>query len=314
MSAHILITGINGFVGKHLARELSKRGCKVSGTSRETKLDASLNIAVESYTACDLLSSEDVSKIPLKGIDAVISLAGFAKVGDSFINPEMYIHVNVGVLSVIGERLVKIGSKARVIAVSTGAVYDSSQPLPLSEDSTVISSGSPYALSKIAMEKSAGELRAKGLDCIIVRPFNHIGPGQEPGFLLPDLYERSRESLTSPTHDLRVGDLSTKRDYTDVRDVVRAYADLATAEHLDHAVYNVCSGASIEGKLLLEHLLKETGLSGKINVVQDPAMMRPNDPRDVYGNCNRLHSQTGWQPSIELERTIKDFVSAKQAN
>lgn len=305
---NVLVTGINGFVGKHLARELSAAGHKVMGVSREPLLNPLLVNFVTDYYVCNLTSETEVATLPLDDIDAVINLAGLANVGDSFANPDLYNQVNVGVMSVIGRRLVGMGSKANVIAISTGAVYSSNQAMPLTEESQLITTGSPYALSKIAMEQEVMSLRTQGLNCAVVRPFNHIGPGQEPGFLVPDLYQK----IMNAGHTdgvLKVGDLTTRRDYTDVRDVAKAYVSLAVADHLDHDIYNVCSGRSIEGQQILNLLLTATGHEETIAIQQDPALMRPNDPKNLYGNNHRLQNQTGWQPAIPLEQTIQDFIA-----
>lgn len=308
MAQNIMVTGINGFVGKHLARELSLGGHKVIGVSREPTIHPLLTELVSDYYVCDLCDEFAVDTLPLKDVDAIINLAGLAKVGDSFANPDLYMRINVAVISVIGRKLLSIGSKATVIAVSTGAVYDANQAMPLTEESRLINTGSPYALSKIAMENEVMALRNQGLNCAIVRPFNHIGPGQEGGFLVPDLYKNITE--VSKTNDvLKVGDLTTRRDYTDVRDVVKAYAGLATAAQLGHAVYNVCSGRSIAGKQILDLLIATIGQTGKIAVEQDSSLIRPDDPKDLYGDNQRLYAQTGWQPTIPLAQTIHDVIT-----
>ncbi len=177
--------------------------------------------------------------------------------------------------------------------------------MPLTENSALVTSASPYALSKIAMEQEAARLKKAGLDCVVARPFNHVGPGQEGGFLVPDLYQK----ISQADESLAVGNLKTRRDYTDVRDVVKAYASLVTAPALEHLVYNVCSGRSISGETILE-LLLDAGGKRSLLLQQDPSLIRPNDPEDLYGSNDRLRQATGWEPTIPLEQTIKDFVAA----
>lgn len=305
--ATVLITGINGFVGEHLARELSTRNFKVLGIGREKTVNSEIEGTVSSYYACDLTDEALVGELPLEDIDAVISLAGLANVGASFDNPDLYNEVNVKVLSVLANKLVTIGSSARIIAVSTGAVYSADQSMPLTEESELITTGSPYALSKIAMEQEVLRFRQRGLECVIARPFNHIGPGQAPGFLVPDLYRKIAEA-SKTDGKLRVGDLSTRRDYTDVRDVVRAYADLAMADQLSHAIYNVCSGQSVDGGTILNLMLAAAAQKHKLTIEQDASLIRPHDPKDLYGSNARLYAQTGWEPIIPIEQTIHDFV------
>lgn len=310
MGKHILVTGINGFVGKHLARELHSRGWFIIGIGREPKINSEVVNIVDKYLACDLTNRDDVSKLPIEDLDAVINLAGLAKQGESFKKPELYNHVNVAVLTILGRKMAEEHSRARMIAVSTGAVYDPQQPMPLVEDSKISLDSSPYVMSKLQMEKAADELREQNLDCIIVRPFNHIGPGQESGFLVPDLYEKI-QSAGSSGQPILVGNLDTKRDYTDVRDVVRAYADLAEQPDLTHTVYNVCSGYSISGRQVLELLLDACNVKGEVEVKVDPELIRPGDPEDLYGSYERLKAATGWVPKVALEKTIADFVTDK---
>lgn len=306
----IIVTGINGFVGKHLVRELTGRKVRVVGAGREATVHPEIADLLADYCVCELTDEASVKRLPLTEIDAVISLAGLAKTGDSFENPDLYNRVNVAVLSVIGAEILAQGLTTRVIAISTGVVYDSNQPMPLTEKSKLIESGSPYALSKIAMERAAEDLRSRGLNIAVVRPFNHIGPGQEGGFLVPDLYEKI-QAAREADGIIAVGDLSTKRDYTDVRDVVRAYADLAQADKLTEPIYNVCSGRSIDGQTILAAMLEATGVTRTVTTKQDPELIRPDDPKDLFGSNSLLHTATGWQPSIPLEQTIQDFVDSK---
>src|SRR5690606_25202467 len=129
-------------------------------------------------------------------IDAVINLAGLAQVGASFGKEELYNRINVEVHTVLVKRLESLGSSARVVAIITGAVYDNHQAMPLNEGSTLTTVGAPYTLSKIAMEQALQPFMDGGMDIVIVRPFNHVGPGQRGGFLVPDL---SEQLLAGPT-------------------------------------------------------------------------------------------------------------------
>lgn len=308
----IMITGVNGFVGKHLAAELKSRGVVVVGIGREAVMHPALSGLVDEYYACDLTNPEDVAMLPLDEVDTVINLAGLAAVGASYGQDELYVRVNVGVLTVISERILERGLKTRMLAVSTGAVYSPDQPMPLHEGSKLISAGSPYALSKIAMEAEAIRLRTAGLICIIARPFNHIGPGQEPGFLVPDLYQKMAMAL-SADKKVQVGDLSTRRDYTDVRDVVKAYADLAQSETLDYEIYNICSGRSVPGNTIFKLLAEALESTGHITAEVDQQLIRPGDPKDLYGDNSNLKTQTGWAPTIPIKKTIADFVDSKKS-
>lgn len=308
--ARVLVSGVNGFVGKHLARELSERDCEVVGVGRDDEPDGRIAGILSNYYSVDLTSPAEVDGLNLDGIDAVISLAGLAKVGESFKEPEAYMRVNVDILRILGEKLITNKSQARVVAVSTGAVYDSTCPMPLTENSKLTDGGSPYVKSKIKMESVAVELSRRGLSCIIARPFNHSGPEQETGFLLPDLYDKIRHSKTT-SRPLKVGNLDTKRDYTDVRDVVKAYSDLALAPVLNFEIYNICSGQSTAGKEILDWLQKAMGTS--LPAELDETLLRPNDPMEIYGSYQRLADDTGWKPEIPIHQTIEDLVDSMAA-
>jgi GDP-4-dehydro-6-deoxy-D-mannose reductase len=197
------------------------------------------------------------------------------------------------------------GFKGRIINVSTGALYDPTQPLPLEEKSRT-ASNSPYAVGKLSAEAVALYFRGRGIDTVTARPFNHIGPGQGRGFLLPDLYAQLHEAESGDT--IRVGNLDTRRDYTDVRDIARAYSDLVEAEKLNYSLYNVCSDKSISGFQILDIIRKVAGLED-INALVDPSKLRPNEIMDIRGDYSRLYNDTGWTPSVSLEETIADFVA-----
>ena len=303
-----LVTGVNGFVGKHLVRALRDRGCEVLGAGREPLAD-DIKPLLAGFTLCELTDAQAVQKLPLSDIDVVINLAGLANVVDSFRRPELYKKVNVDVLSVIAEGLLRTNPSARVVAVSTGAVYDSFQPMPLTEASQLVENSSPYAVSKLLMEAAARDLRKRGLDCVVVRPFNHIGPGQASGFLVPDLY-RKITAARQNGGPVMVGNLQARRDFTDVRDIVRAYADLAVASSLQFDTYNVCSGTSRSAQEILDILLAQLSPDQPLRIEVDRNLLRPNDPPDLRGSYDRLHQQTGWQPTIPLKKTVRDFIAA----
>jgi GDP-4-dehydro-6-deoxy-D-mannose reductase len=178
--------------------------------------------------------------------------------------------------------------------------------MPLDE-SAELGFTSPYAVSKVAVENFAAYYRGRGLDWTV----HHLGPGQSTGFLLPDLYAAARTARETG-EPLAVGNLATRRDYTDVRDVVSAYLSLLETESLDHGVYHVCSGTSTSGQELLDLLLERCGWDG-IDVVVDPARLRPHDPVEIVGSAARLHAQTGWKPSLTLAETVSDFVGSHEA-
>lgn len=297
----VAISGINGFVGHHLARELHNNDISIIGIGRENEVHDEISSIVTSYYSADLITEwPDIGDV-----DAVIHLAGLAAVGPSFDNPQQYISANSSMVTNLCEYYAPRDKKPRIVSVSSGAVYSSDQSMPITEESS-IGFNSPYAVSKILTENQCKYYRTRGIDCIIARPFNHIGPGQNQGFLLPDLFTGLKKASSDNT-PLLVGNLSTERDYTDVRDVAAAYRLLATTPSLSYDTYNICSGTSTAGKEILTTLQAKTGLSG-VEIEIDQSRIRPNDPAKIYGDTTRLKQDTDWRPAFSLEQTITDFI------
>ncbi len=309
----IIITGINGFVGQHLARQAQASGCQVIGVGQGDKPHAGLEPILKAYFSCDLTERTGLKDIPFEEADCLINLAGLANVGASFDNPHHYEDVNVGILRNLCDELLDRNLRTcRILAISTGAVYDPTGQPPFSEDSPLVDANntSPYVQSKLLTEAAAEAYNKRGLLCITVRPFNHIGPGQLPGFILPDLTRQLSLVKDSGVSSISVGNLQNQRDFTDVRDVVKAYTLLATtdASKLQHTVYNVCSGRGLSGSQIL--LLLEEALGVKdVTVEVDQSLIRASDPAIIIGSSLRLSRETGWQPTIPIEQTVKDFVS-----
>ena len=299
MGSRVVVTGVNGFVGRHLVAELVAQGYDVVGIGHETEPHVE---GVVDYVVQDLTQGWPDGL----DADAVIHLAGLSAVGPSFDHPQRYLEQNSAMVTRLGETLLREESSARVLVVSSGAVYDAHQDLPLTEESR-IGHGSPYVVSKLLVEHQVGYYAGRGLDAVVVRPFNHLGPGQGPGFLLPDLYDAARRTAETDGV-LRVGDLDTRRDYTDVRDVVRAYRLLLEADTLEHRVFNVCSGRSRSGQELLDVMADAMGLD-ELAVEVDPARLRPGDPREIVGSADRLRAATGWAPELDIPTSISDFVA-----
>lgn len=310
----ILVTGVNGFVGPHLVRELLSKGCSVIGVGFGSAPSDIAQGDNYSYVECNLTSLEDVAtKINFTNLQAVIHLAGLSSPAISFSQPQRYVADNSAMLINLFETALKQRSEKlpRFVVVSSGAVYASSQPMPLTEDSH-LAFNSPYALSKVTNENVCEYYRTRGFETVVARPFNHIGPGQGPGFLVPDLTAQVIAAGANGT--ITVGDLSTRRDFSDVRDVVKAYAEIALAPEIKHSLYNVCSGKSRSGQELLNAIV--VALFGKDTAVHteiDQSRIRPNDPPEIVGSSDRLHEDFGWSAAIPLDQTIHDYLEwAKQ--
>lgn len=299
----IVITGVNGFVGKHLTRELKSAGHTVIGLDRSDAPHEEIASIIDDYRTADLAASWP----ELPDVDAILHLAGLAAVGPSFENPQGYITINSAIVTNMCEYYLKQAKKPRIVTISSGAIYDPTAPLPITESSPIAYT-SPYTVSKVLLENQAAYYSSRGIECIVMRPFNHVGPGQLPGFLVPDLAEkiRSRASASDP---IEVGNLDTKRDYTDVRDVVKAYRLVATKEgRLDHPIYNVCSGVSHSGHEVLAAIVSAMQIETPETVV-DEKLLRPNDIMDIRGDNSRLLNEFGWQLTYTFEQTISDFVN-----
>ena len=297
----VVITGVNGFVGKHLVEELALRSDydEIIGIGREAEPNKTISQYLHEYYACDLsLDWPAISKSR-----TIIHLAGLSAVGPSFNSPQKYINLNSSMVTYMCESIMRAESRPRLLLVSSGSVYNNMQEMPINE-SGQLDFTSPYSVSKALNEIQAKYYRKKGLEIIVVRPFNHIGPGQSNGFIVPDLLGK----ITSGNSDkILVGNLKNQRDYTDVRDVVRAYRTLAEQPSLQHDTYNVCSGKSVSGEEILDTILDITNRE-KPELVIDKSKLRPNDPPEIRGDYSRLYKDTGWEPSVNLKQTIEDIV------
>jgi GDP-4-dehydro-6-deoxy-D-mannose reductase len=299
----VLVTGSNGFVGQHLVKELSDNGITVVGVggalgSRDP------SPYVETYVELDLTKTEDVSKINFEGVDGVIHLAGLAAVGPSFDTPMLYMDTNVGIEVNLFETALSQKVSPRFLVISSGSLYDPKVSLPLDEESRVEPS-SPYAVSKIGQEQMAFYYQGRGFETIVARPFNHIGPGQGPGFIVPDFAQQIVEAEKDNNKVIMVGNLEAQRDYTDVRDIVRAYR-LLLEKGRSGQIYNICSGKPISGHEILEGLLASATV--KPEVKQDASRMRPADNPVIYGSYKKVTQDTGWEPTIPLKNTLSDVI------
>jgi len=300
----VLVTGANGFVGSHLVKELHEHNVEVVGIGGAHG-SGERSQYIDEYMQLDLMNPAEVSRIDLRPIESIIHLAGLAVAGASFDDPLNYIATNIGIETNLFELALKQGAQPRFLTISTGALYDPKAPLPLTEKSAVVPS-SPYAVSKLGQEQMAQYYQMRGFDCIVARPFNHIGPGQNLGFIVPDLIKQVVDCERSKTTEVLVGNLDAKRDYTDVRDIVRAYRLL-----LEHGksgeIYNICSGHAVSGHEILELITTETHSTPQVRT--DPSRMRPSDIPVLYGAHTKITADTGWQPTIPLEDTIRDVVA-----
>jgi GDP-4-dehydro-6-deoxy-D-mannose reductase len=289
-----LVTGAGGFVGPHLRDHLIQLGDEV--------------IAVDLGSGPDLRDTDGwIAKIAADRPDVIYHLAGLSNVGASWEAPVSTFEINtIGTVSVL--EAARLAGTGRVVVISSADVYGRVTPdvLPLTEQHPV-QPRSPYGASKQAAEAIAQQYhRGLGLDIVIARPFNHLGPGQSPQFVAPAFAGQIAEAEQDGTTELRHGDLSPHRDLTDVRDVVRAYALLAT-DGEPGEIYNVCSGQTVSMQHLLDSLLALS--DARIRQVLDQSLIRPVDLPVLRGSFAKLRSATGWEPEIHLDRTLTDVLA-----
>lgn len=294
----LLVTGLGGFVGRHLQEETSRHG--------EWQLVA--------HRSHDLLQPDTLdlwlqTEIP----DAVIHLAGQTFVPDSFRDPVQTLQVNlIGTLNLL-QALKRSGFGGSFLYVSSGDVYGqvAEADLPIHE-SLPPRPRNPYAVSKVAAELLC--LQWSYLEpwrIMVARPFNHIGPGQRADFVIPAVARqlvRIRRGQQAPC--IEVGDVDVTRDFLDVRDVLSAYFRLLENGR-NGEIYNVCSGMEYRVRDLIEQMVELTNLD--VELLQDPARMRPSEQRRVAGNSWKLQQQTGWTPGISITESLQSILSDWEA-
>jgi len=304
-SRTLLLTGANGFVGAHVAESAAAAGARVIAVGREPAPNDRLARFCDSYLSYDL--ADGWPGEASDGVDAVVHLAGLAAVGPSFEEPQRYIAVNSAIATHMFEHLLTQRRTApRVVVVSSGAVYaPPDSPEDRISELSPTRASSPYAVAKLTVEAQAEYYGTRGLDTVVARPFNHIGPGQGSGFLVPDIATTVRRLPDGAP--LRAGNLHTARDFTDVRDVARSYVLMALGHAPRERIYNVASGVARSGFDVLSVVCRELGRPVP-EVVIDPAKMRPTDVPSITGDSSRLRSEFGWSPGISWERSITDFI------
>lgn len=289
-----LITGATGFVGPHLIAHLESAGDEVTGIGHSN--------------GPDLLDGDAWQQLVGETQpDVIYHLAGFSDVGASWKNPRGAFRLNAeGTMSVL--EAARLNDVQRVVVVSSADVYGIASPasLPLAE-SAPIQPRSPYGASKQAAEAIAHQYsRGWGLDVIVVRPFNHIGPGQSPNFFAPAIATKIAKAELAGGGLVTHGDLSPERDFTDVRDVVRAYR-LIASNGRNGSTYNVCTGKAVAMSSILDDLIGAAMVP--ISTEPDPDLVRPVDLPVLRGSFEALHQDTGWEPSIELNETLTDVLT-----
>lgn len=295
-----LITGSQGFVGHYLRRELEDNGYYVTG------LDVQ---AGDNTLQVDLLNYDQVKQAVLTvAPDIVIHLAGQASVANSWKIPQKTMEINViGTINLM-EAVRAYDPKVRMVLVGSSDQYGNLGAAGADVSETLQTHPqTPYAVSKKAQEEMAQVyVRAYGMNICMTRSFNHGGAGQRVGFLIPDFASGIVQVERGTAKELRVGNLSAKRDFTHVKDIVRAYRLLAEQGHAGE-VYNVGSGKTCSAQEILDQL-REMALC-PVPVSTDPSKMRPSDTPVICCNHDKLTKDTGWEPEYSLQDILQDTLT-----
>ena len=302
-----LIIGAAGFVGSYLIDHIQKHcvwSIVVTKMPQET-------MACPGVDICDLdiLAPEAIERLlEEQRPDYIFHLAAQSSVAVSWKNPGLTVDVNVkGSLNVL-DAVRKLDYKPRVLLIGSGEEYGHvrENEVPVREDN-VLRPGNIYAATK-ACQNMVGAIYAQayGMDVMMVRAFNHVGPNQSPIFVVADFCKQTAEieaGLKEPV--IKVGNLSARRDFSDVRDVVRAYVELMEKGKAGET-YNVGSGNAVEIRKILDMILSRS--KKEIRVEVEPSRMRPVDVPVIEADISKLKACTGWKQKITLEETIQDTL------
>lgn len=294
-----LITGSEGFVGKYLRRELEQNGYEVIG----------LDLIPGSNTlTVDLLDSDQVNMvIRNEKPDRIFHLAGQANVGKSWQIPQRSMEINVNAAINLMEAVRNNCPETTILLVGSSDQYGSLKEAGVSvSEETPMHPMNPYAISKVAQEQM-GRAYAKAYDLNIcmTRSFNHGGAGQKPGFMIPDFASGIVKVERGEQEVLKVGNLISRRDFTHVKDVVRAYRLIAERGRAGE-VYNVGSGTTWSAQEVLDQLIAMA--TRYIPVQQDPTRMRPSDTPVICCDHRKLTADTGWEPELSLDVILKETL------
>jgi GDP-4-dehydro-6-deoxy-D-mannose reductase len=305
----VLITGATGFVGRHLMDLLPATEFMVFGTTYpQPPLPSE-----KSLFFIDLRSERDVYDVMKNARPQwIFHLAAVSNVRHSWEKRRETMETNVMGTFYLFEAVKKFAPDARILFVSSSDIYGTpsggeSLARKVFREDAPFQLTSPYALSKVGGELLAGFYnRIEGLDIVIARPFSHTGPGQSSDFVCSDWARQIiqiERGACPPV--IRVGNLDVERDFTDVRDTVRAYV-LLLKKGRKAKVYNICRGEPVSLRRIIETYVSLC--SKTVTVEQDPLKLRKVDIPFLAGDNERLKKETGWSPEIPLERTLRDLL------
>jgi len=304
-----LITGIGGFVGQHLAAHLLQQGDTVIGIARDpVEWGRDQPGSQVELIQADILSARDTEQaVAHAAPEHVYLLAGLSSVQPSFAEPLAFVQHNIACLINTLEAVRAHAPEARLLVVSSSEIYGSGTGQALTDETAELRPENPYAASKAAQDLLGYTYAlAHQLYVIRVRPFNHIGPGQSEHFVASSFAKQVTEiELGRKPPVISVGNLAMQRDFTDVRDMVRAYR-LALLKCEPGTPYNVGTGIPVPIQRLLDGLVARSRTPVTITV--DKARLRPSDPPGIICDASRFRRMTGWAPEIPIESTLDDIL------
>lgn len=304
--ASVLVTGVAGFVGTHLSDHLTAQGHTVHGVDTVPQFQWE-NV---NYSQVDICNYDTVvCALERAQPDQVYHLAGVSFPPDAEGSPRQSLQINVMGSVALLDAIRTVCPRAVTLLVGTSKVYEAGGSGGCFSEDSAVAPESFYAISKYASELIGAQFgRQMNLDVRFTRSFNHTGPGQSPRFVCSDWARQiARISAGRQAPRLVAGELSAEIDFSDVRDVVRAYHSIVTTGQRG-AVYNVCSGRTVPLQYVLDYLVKKAGVP--VEIVTDESKKKGHGPsRRLAGDNQRILSQTAWRPQYSLERTLDDLFA-----
>ncbi len=312
---NVLITGVGGFAGSHLADYIIGHGlADVAGIVRDLEKNENIRSNEKNIRLfeCDIVDFQSNFRVLKEAKpDIIFHLAGQAFVPSSFEHTAETFKVNVIAPINIFEAVKALDIAPRIVVVTSGEIYGETAGLPIvHSERSIPHPVNPYAASKTSIDYIAQTYKTyEGLNIVIARPFNHTGPRQKPSFVCSSLARQislAQKNNTPPV--IQIGDVKPRRDFTDVRDIVRAYWLLGNISNKDDFIYNVSSGRIFSIEDIIGLYEKITGVKFQLHVEQK--RLRGYDIQLLAGSSELIQKATGWKPEIPMEQTLADLLAS----
>ncbi|MGG4000402.1 GDP-mannose 4,6-dehydratase [Anoxybacillus kestanbolensis] len=303
----VLVTGASGFVGKHLINELKNRNYDIYAAVRE------FTDSLPNYVKQVKFNLENIGSLneflSSEQPHAIVHLAAISKVTDSWEAPVETFKINtIGTVSLV-QSVINYSPKTKILSIGSSEEYGlTAYYNEIVSEFMPCNPQNPYAMSKFVAGNVAIQLAHKhGIKLIHVRPFNHFGPGQDIGFVISDFCSQiAKIEANRQEAVIKVGNLDAERDFTDVRDVVRAYAMLLEKEFIKNGIYNVSSGKPRKISDILNTLLSNS--TKKIEVVIDKKKFRPIEIQRFVGDSSKIYQEVGWKPLYNIDESLRETL------